>query len=255
METEDAGLNKGQIYGVDKFGGDGFYDWKFQMQMALEARGLWDVVSNQTDLETMDDVKRALHKSLDRKAYAAIVLCLKKDQYGNVRSCTSAAEAWKNLVAQYEVKNLNNKLYLRKKFFTVKMSEGEGMAAHINKVVGLADQLSGIGAPVSSEDIVMTILASLPESYEYLITTLESRADELTIPFIKARLLQEEAKRVESGKATHEAAMAVQQRPATRTMNRNCFYCDKPGHRKKDCFKRIADEKKKSEDAGVSTLR
>ncbi len=45
---------------------------------------------------------------------------------------------------------------------------------HINKVKALADQLACLEVPVKDEDVVMTLLESLPPSYEYLITALET---------------------------------------------------------------------------------
>ncbi len=55
-----------------------------------------------------------------------------------------------------------------------------------------------MGASITEDDQVATLLCSLPESYNGLITALESRADNLTLEFVTARLLYEEHKRKES---------------------------------------------------------
>ena len=69
------------------------------------------------------------------------------------------------------------------------------MMEHINKMRNLAEQLASVGAQVSKDDQVAKLLCSLPESYNNLIVALESRADDLTIEFVIARLLHEERRR------------------------------------------------------------
>jgi hypothetical protein len=44
------------------------------------------------------------------------------------------------------------------------MQEGEDLLDHINKVLALADQLACLEVPVRDEDVVMTLLQSLPPS-------------------------------------------------------------------------------------------
>ncbi|GMF64825.1 unnamed protein product [Phytophthora fragariaefolia] len=72
------------------------------------------------------------------------------------------------------------------------MAEGDGVLEHINKIKTLAEQLDAVGAPVSEDDLEITLLASLNESYQFLITALESRADSLTWELVTARLLHED---------------------------------------------------------------
>ncbi len=47
------------------------------------------------------------------------------------------------------------------------MQEGADLLDHINKVKALADQLACLEVPVRDEDVVMTLLESLPPSYEH----------------------------------------------------------------------------------------
>uniref|UniRef100_A0AAV1V1A1 Uncharacterized protein n=1 Tax=Peronospora matthiolae TaxID=2874970 RepID=A0AAV1V1A1_9STRA len=63
----------------------------------------------------------------------------------------------------------------------------------------LAEQLDAVGALVSEEDHLITLLTRLIESYEFLITALDSVADSLSWDFVTYRLLQEDLKRKEQG--------------------------------------------------------
>ena len=59
----------------------------------------------------------------------------------------------------------------------------------------ITDQLAAIGAPISNEDQVVTLLGSLPRSYSTLVTALEARGDDLTLRFAQQALIQEKQKR------------------------------------------------------------
>jgi hypothetical protein len=48
------------------------------------------------------------------------------------------------------------------------------MEQHLNKLGAMAKKLDAIGTPVLAEVKVMVMLMSLPESYQFLLTSLES---------------------------------------------------------------------------------
>ena len=68
--------------------------------------------------------------------------------------------------------------------------------AYINHMKSLAHQLTDFEVPVRDEDIVMTLLESLPASFENLIVALETlRSKDLTMEFVTARMMHEVTKR------------------------------------------------------------
>ena len=75
------------------------------------------------------------------------------------------------------------------------MKEGTSMEARLKQMKEITDQLAAIGAPISNEDQVVTLLGSLPRSYSTLMTALEARGDDLTLRFVQQALIQEEQKR------------------------------------------------------------
>ncbi|KAG6615840.1 Copia proteinlike [Phytophthora cinnamomi] len=166
---------------INKFDGTNFHTWKFKMAMVLEERDLWEVTSGEIKLEhcatTLDQTS---FKRKSRKALAIICLAMEDLQLPLVRSAKDAYDAWSKLEGHFEKKSLANKLFLRRRFFTTMMAEGDDVLEHINKIKTLAEQLDAVGAPVSEDDLVITLLGSLSESYQFLITVLESRADSLS---------------------------------------------------------------------------
>ena len=207
--------------------------------MFLQGKKLWDVVRGES---TESDPEAQEIKEL--RARNIICLSLADNLLIHEDTESSPKEIWAKLEEIYEPKNLANKLFLRRKFFTLKMEDGVGMLAHINNVKALADQLKIIGAEIKEEDVVMTLLNSLNDDYAGLITALENKKpEELTLNFVTGRLLYEETKRKESGKGAmpaHEMVMNTKnvKKGAKKTVRSQieCFNCHKKGHYARDCF-------------------
>ncbi|KAF0730464.1 hypothetical protein Ae201684P_021936 [Aphanomyces euteiches] len=214
---------------INKFDGDNFHLWKFKIMMVLGEKDLWDIVSGLENWENQGDAAaQARYTKRQKKAFAVVRLSLENSQLSMVRSCKTAAEAWKRLEDHYEKKSLANKLYLRKNFFSCEMVEGSDMLKYINEMKTLSEQLEAVGAPVGEEDLVITLLCNLPESYEVLITALESRSDALPWEFVTSRMLHEEMKRNEQGsEATKSAAFLTKQE---KMMKYPCKICGEFGH-------------------------
>ncbi|KAG6590589.1 Gag-Pol polyprotein [Phytophthora cinnamomi] len=230
---------------INKFDGTNFHTWKFKMAMVLEERDLWEVTSGEIKLEhcatTLD---QTTFKRKSRKALAIICLAMEDLQLPLVRSAKDAYDAWSKLEGHFEKKSLANKLFLRRRFFTTMMAEGDDVLEHINKIKTLAEQLDAVGAPVSEDDLVITLLGSLSESYQFLITALESRADSLSWELVTARLLHEDMKRKEQ----------AQGRQATANKASACHYCGEQGHWIAKCPVRIREnaERQRPQRANVA---
>ena len=165
-----------------------------------------------------------------------------------VRSVSGACDAWSRSDDHFEKKSLANKLFLRRRFFTTMMEEGDDVLEHINKLKTLAEQLEAVGAPVCEDDLVITLLGSLSDSYQFLITALESRSDTLSWELVTSRLLHEEMKRKEQGSKGDEASQGQafitrdnqrKGRPVKKTWP--CHNCGKIGHWMAECPLRIQE--------------
>jgi len=90
-----------------------------------------------------------------------------------------------------------NKLFLKKRYFRTVMEEGSSISDHIKRMKELTDKLAALQAPVAPQDQVVTMLGSLPPSYDNVVTALEVRVDDLTLDFVHQSLLNAEQKRLE----------------------------------------------------------
>ena len=245
---------------VDKFNGDNFSLFKFKMEMILDEKDLWNIVEGNEEAPSSDNDSKDIlaFKKRERTAFRILCTHMVDAQIQHVKSCKGAAQAWKTLCGIHETKGLANVLFLRRKFFTMKMQETDDLLQHINKVKTLADQLDALDVPVTEGDIVMTILESLPPSFENLIVAMETKdIKELTLTYVTSRLMHEVTRKKEHQVlATENAALVVRHKNGGDSSKAQgepllCFHCGKPGHYARNCYKRKAEKGEKAHKAKV----
>ena len=74
----------------------------------------------------------------------------------------------------------------------MEMAEGYSADKFLREMSETTDRLSAMGAPVSAEDQVLILLASLPASYRLLVTTLGAQQTRLDMITVKNAILDEE---------------------------------------------------------------
>lgn len=225
--------------------GTNYPSWKVQCRMALIREGLWGIVSGTEGRPDGTDADK-LTKYLARRdrALSTIVLASLFYLLGDPED---PAAVWNKLSGQFQKKTWANKLSLRKKLFTMTLSDAGSMGEYIKKMTEVFDELAVIAEPISDEDKVVYLLANLPPSYDVLVTALESGSD--TVPALEnvtERLLREEQKL--KGREDGDGKLFFAKGKKT------CHFCKKPGHYKKDCRKyaQACENEKKDKPKGSS---
>ncbi len=181
-----------------------------------------------------EEVARVDYNEKETKASALLCEHLTDAQLAHIQYCDNVRSAWEVFCGVHEAKTIGNKLFLRRRFFTIKM-QGNDMLMHINTVKPLADQLRSIEVNITNEDVYMVLLMSLLPSFDNLVTRLESMCTkDVNLQFIVARLLHEVSKRKEC-----ESSKTTTLVNKTHKSNEKlCFYCKKPGHFVRNCLKK-----------------
>ena len=125
------------------------------------------------------------------------------------------------------------------------------MVEHINHIKMLAEHLEAIDDNIAEKDLVIILISSLPDEYNYLITALETIDEEKLIwDYVRDRLIHEAEKMSrglldsKSPDASHDALVVkTEQRKSSATKNFKCHYCKRKGHYARDFYKRKADAK------------
>jgi hypothetical protein len=215
---------------MPKFNGEKFNLYKYKLKLVMEKDDTWKIVTGQVSRPE----NLAAAATYDKKAQSALTIIaftLEDTLLHHIKDVDSPKEAWDILEGEYEPKGLSNTIYLRKRFFSYSMKSGDSMLAHITGLKALASELAVVGAPVSNKDIVLTLLCSLPESYQSLTIALESRAEELTLQFVTQRLLHEEMKRSEkAGSSSSSHALFTGQKKQSFSQKSSQFGVKKPQH-------------------------
>ena len=210
-----------------------YQTWKLQCRMSLMKEGLWGIV-NETETRPPADQSDSLVKfnKLWDKALATIVLSINPALLYLLGEPTSPVEVWKKLNEQFQKKTWANKLRLRKKLYSLKLLEGGCVQDHVKEMTETFNDLTVVGDTVTDEDRVVHLLASLPDSYNVLVTALEASTEVPSLEMVTERLLHEERKL--SGHHEAEKVMAAAKREASRKSPR-CYRCGEIGHLRRDC--------------------
>ena len=82
---------------------------------------------------------------------------------------TKAKELWKMVEDKYMTKNVENRLYLKKKLFRLQYCAGISMFKHLNDYNKI---FANLEVEIKDEDKALLLLNSLLDTYDHLITTL-----------------------------------------------------------------------------------
>ena len=82
----------------------------------------------------------------------------------NITKVKTIEDLMKTLATLYEKSSASNKLFLMKRLFNIKMTEGGSITDHLNEFNSITSQLSSVGVNFDEEIRALLILCSLPES-------------------------------------------------------------------------------------------
>lgn len=237
---------------INKF--DGYYrQWKFQMNCALRAKGLLDIV-NGVLVKPQDDIDGKLSKwdKSDAIAMFTITSAMELNQITLVENCASSKQIMDKLNSIYEQKSETNKMIVHERFHQYKMNSNDSISQHVAKVENLARQIKESGDDCSEMAIMTKILGTLPPKFRNVRQAwLSLDETKQTIINLTARLLDEEAclsvyEEAETALAVSKPSAKSGTKPSAITgttpksnskskQRVTCYNCQKKGHYARDC--------------------
>ncbi|KAG6433809.1 hypothetical protein SASPL_105426 [Salvia splendens] len=196
---------------------------------------------------------------LDKRARSGIILNLAYEVLAEVAAETTAKGMWDSLKAIYMKKTMENRLYLKQKLYSLRMTEGTSIISHLDRFDSVIIDLENVDVKVSEEDQAILLLCSLPPSLKHFRDTMIYGKDTISYSSVKSALKsKEQIDRDITGESSSGQAegLFVRGRPESKDFenrskgkskskhaNKKCNYCKKKGHIKADCFKLKNKEK------------
>ena len=159
--------------------------------MALIKEGLWKIVTGNENAPKIKDNKQML--DVKRSCFSddcairgsnAVVLAWTRPS----KSSCSLEKVGRSIPEE----NMGEQIGPTKKVVQFEVKDGQSMQKHVKMLIEIFDELSIIGDPLDEENQVVHLLASLAESYDMLVTALESSPEVPKLQIVTERLLYED---------------------------------------------------------------
>ncbi|GJZ23670.1 retrovirus-related pol polyprotein from transposon TNT 1-94, partial [Tanacetum coccineum] len=161
------------------------------------------------------------------------------------------AGVWPKLETLYMTKSLANKLYLKKKLYTLCMPTGRKIFEHIDEFNKIVLDLANIEVNFEDKGLALLLLTSLPASYVHFVDTLLYGREALTLEDAMATLNSKEIKERSKAKGDDGEGLYVrggtdrrdsrQSRGNSRSKSRGerlkCYIFQSEDHLKRNCLK------------------
>ena len=118
----------------------------------------------------------------------------------------------------------------------MKLENSSNLQEHLKNFSKLFAEMAVVGDSVEKEDFVINLLASLPDSYSTLVTTLEALEQVPTWESVTERLIHSDSK--QQTRATDSTALFTKKKSAVK-----CYECGQTGHIRRNCKKYLAKTK------------
>eukprot|EP00253_Pinus_taeda_P011624 PITA_11624 len=143
----------------------------------------------------------------------------------------------------YQSKSLVNKLFLQKKLYNLRMKDGDSVTEHLNTFNTVVSQLASVDIKISDEDKCISLLCSLPDSWDSLVITIGGNATALQFDEIVSFLLTEEMRQKNMESQNGKPIKVV------------CWKYRKEGHYKRDCKSKAPDKGKGYDDSPSAEVK
>ena len=159
--------------------------WSVCMENLLYGLKLWDFVRGVNKLKLKEEGKltETELKQLDKwreKDWSALItiwMCISKSLIQTLRWCTTSSEVWSHLEKNFEPKWILHVVQIRCKLLQVWYCELDDMEEFLRMMVSLHELLACMGHDLSDEELSITLLTALPESWDPMVSSISHTKD------------------------------------------------------------------------------
>jgi hypothetical protein len=152
---------------VEKFNGQNYLLWKMKRDDYLYQKDMFLPLGGvEKNLTAMKDEEWEV---LEINPLGMIRLSLATSVAFNISKEKTTKELMEALAKLYEKLSVSNKVFLMKRLFNMKVSEGGSVADHLNEFNTITNQLSSVKVEFDDEVRALQISCSLPKSWNGLV--------------------------------------------------------------------------------------
>ena len=162
--------------------------WKIKIKTILRKDNCL-VAIGEGSAEITDDKR---WDEMDGNDVANLHLVLADGVLSSIEEKKTAKEIWDILIKLYQAKSFQNKIFLKRRLYILRMAESTTVIDHINTLNTLFSQLTVMEHKIEDNERAKILLQSLPDSYDQLIINVTSNAVTLVFKDLTVAILKEE---------------------------------------------------------------
>jgi hypothetical protein len=159
-------------------GATNFRVWKERMILILQENELWDIVENTTThlvVVPSDATLLATYTEKSIKDKRFILDAIKDHFIPHLTGKTHAYEMWESLTKLYQSTNENQKMVLREKLKSIKMTKVENVVTYLTRLTQVRDELGDMGEAIVDSDLVRTTLNGVSKQWVVFVEGIVAR--------------------------------------------------------------------------------
>jgi hypothetical protein len=159
-------------------GATNFGAWKERMILLLQENELWDIVENTTTHPVVVPADATLLAAYNKKSIKAkrfILDAIKDHLIPHLTGKTHAYEMWESLTKLYQSTNDNQKMVLREKLKSIKMTKAENVVTYLTRLTQVRDELGAMGEAIADSDLVRTTLNGVSKQWVVFVEGIVAR--------------------------------------------------------------------------------
>ena len=266
-----------------KFNRNDFKRWKQKMLFYLTTLNLAKFLredapvcsENEADIQVVAAVDAWKHSNFLCKNY--ILNGLDNTLYNVYSPIKKARELWESLDRKYKTEDAGMKKFVVGRFLDYKMVDSKTIISQVQDLQVILPEIHAEGMVLSESFQVAAIIEKLPPNWKDFKNYLKHERKEMKLEDLIVRMRIEKDNRVsekkvgnhsmeskahviEEGHKTKKKMKYVGQQGAkggdSKKFKGNCFVCNKPGHRAKDCrnHKAQVNHKRKTARANITEV-
>ncbi|CAI7805943.1 unnamed protein product [Closterium sp. NIES-54] len=201
-----------RVFGLDKFNGDNFAEWSFEMENIFDHSDLLEVMEA-TEKRPENDPEKSPWVRKSTQGYLLLGQALGSSQIRHIkpfqREPEKGPKAWAALKGIHAPATAAVAVVLERQMAALRIEEDEAVEEGVQKFFDLLMRLEGADLNYSELQKKTKLLALLPESWSSLIINLNRDLPRLSLEDMKREILQEDFPRRELASADGAGAASI----------------------------------------------